>query len=603
VQKKATALVVSTVFALLTASVAFSADAPPAHPRPRLVVQITIDQLRGDLPLRYQNRFGEGGFRYFLDHGTWYTAAHQPHAFMETVVGHTTLATGAWPSRHGMVGNRWFDRTTRSFVNNIEDPNYPILPMPNTTEVLCDPATVAPKVCKGASPMTIHTTTLSDELTIATAGKAKVFGVSTKDRGAVTMAGHSGKAFWFSTSNGCYVTSTFYYPPEEGYPDWVRNWCAAGTTAAKAKANDYKWGLLHDLSTYLFKSVENVYPSCTPAEINMRMLVDQYHFGRNMIPPVVHTLAPQGGPDLYRGIILTPYADELTLDFAEKLVINEHLGEDDIPDYLAISFSVNDYMGHWFSPTSLESEDNLLRLDVTLRKLIAFINEKVGAGKTLFVLSGDHGGPEYPEYLDTIHVNTGRIAASEILKAANDAVDLKYGAHSGIIMEYAHPYFYLNRELIDARGLDRLAIQRLIVAAVMQIHGIKVAIPADDMSDGGIADGELISRIRRNYDTTRSGDVYVVQEPQWQIDTEPLPACPPPTEKIGKGIPPNLQHDAPWAYDTYVPIAFAGFGAPAIRVPRDVDTTQVAATLSVLLRTKFPSGCIGDPLNEIAGPK
>jgi hypothetical protein len=333
------------------------------------------------------------------------------------------------------------------------------------------------------------------------------------------------------------------------------------------------------------------------------MLVDQYRFGRNMIPPAVHTLAPMAGQALYRGITLTPYADELTLDFAEKLVINEHLGQDDIPDYLAISFSVNDYMGHWFSPTSLESEDNLLRLDRTLQSLIAFINAKVGPGKTLFVLSGDHGGPEYPEYLETIHVNTGRIAAKEILDAGAKAVDAKYGRNSGIIMEYAHPYFYLNRELIAAGGLDRLAIERLIAAAVMEIHGIKVAIPADDMGDGGMADGELISRIRRNYDTLRSGDVYVVQEPQWQIDTEPLPACPPPPDKIGKGIPPNLQHDAPWAYDTYVPIAFAGFGAPAARVPRDVDTTQVAATLSVLLRTKFPSGCIGVPLEEITRPK
>ena len=574
-------VVLTIVLSFLVFPVAFGFDAP----RPRLVVQITVDQLRGDLPFRYQDRFGPGGFRYFMNQGTWFTSAHQPHAFTETVVGHTTLATGAWPSRHGMVGNRWYDRITGQFVNNIETTKYPILPI--LGEPPCVPS--SNKSCKGAAPTAIHTTTLSDELAITTAtradaltgtivGGAKIFGVSLKDRGAIPMAGHAGKAFWYSDKNGCFVTSSFYY---SAYPSWVSSWCE------KHPADAYKntkWELLHKPETYLFRDFDNAYPAGSPAEINMELLVNDYHFGRNF----PHTLG-DARTGLYQGLTLTPFADELTLNFVEALVKNEGLGKDDIPDYLAISFSVTDYVGHWFSPSSMESEDNILRLDQTLASLLTFLDAEVGLDNTLIILSADHGGPEYPEYLKTIQVNTGRIASQTILDVGKAAVQPKWG--DGIILEYDHPYFYLDRDRIEAQGYSLLAIQQAIATAVTKLDGIKVAVPAVDMGGGGMADEALIGQIRRNYDSTRSGDVYVVQELQWQIDAAPSSG------------PPLLQHDALWAYDTYVPLAFAGFGVPRARVPRDIDTTDIAATLATILRTKFPSGCTGTPLPEITGSK
>ncbi|HEV8435354.1 MAG TPA: alkaline phosphatase family protein, partial [Thermoanaerobaculia bacterium] len=168
-----------------------AAQAILAAEQPRLVVQITVDQLRGDLPLRYRNRFGEGGFVYFMNHGTWYTDAHHPHSHTETIVGHTTLATGAYPSRHGMVANAWFDRATETLIDNVEGPTYPIVLYPGQTSTN-DP---------GASPVSILTTTFSDELAVTTNGKAKIFSVSIKDRAAVPLSGHAGKAFWFSATN------------------------------------------------------------------------------------------------------------------------------------------------------------------------------------------------------------------------------------------------------------------------------------------------------------------------------------------------------------------------------------------------------------------
>ena len=199
--------------AIAAATVSSYAGEATALPEaPRLVLQITVDQLRGDLPRRFMGRMGSGGFRYLREEGVVYEDAYHAHANTETIVGHTTLATGAHPSEHGMVGNGWFDRTTGKLTYNMEDARYPLLStgadVDKSTEI--DPDQKAAST-DGRSPAAILVSTFSDELAIHTAGQAKVFGVSVKDRGAVSMAGHAGKAFWFSKKTGEFVTSRYYY--------------------------------------------------------------------------------------------------------------------------------------------------------------------------------------------------------------------------------------------------------------------------------------------------------------------------------------------------------------------------------------------------------
>ena len=220
------AAVLVDVLALITTTVRVAEPLPPTRdaiePAPRLVLQITVDQLRGDLPGRFVKNMGEGGFRYLMNHGVWYADAHHAHANTETIVGHTTLATGANPAVHGMIGNVWFDRQTGKLTYNIEDPKYRLLTpgaeINKATEI--DP-TQKVASSDGRSPAAILGSTFSDELAIHTAGRAKIFGVSIKDRGAVPMAGHAGKAFWFSKQSGGFVTSSYYY---DRYPAWVDEW-------------------------------------------------------------------------------------------------------------------------------------------------------------------------------------------------------------------------------------------------------------------------------------------------------------------------------------------------------------------------------------------
>jgi len=282
----------------------FSVSAQDA--KPKLILQITVDQLRGDLLARYYDRLGDGGFRYLLDAGSVYVNAHLRHANTETIVGHATLATGADPSVHGMVGNVWLDRVSGELTYNVEDARYPILSkgagIDKTTEI--DPTQKTAR-SDGRSPSAILVSTFSDELTLSQGGKAKVFGISVKDRGAISMAGHTGKAFWFSKKSGEFITSRFYY---DQYPQWVADFNAQKPASKYAGKS---WQLLHDQSTYLFGAADDrPYETSLPG------------YGRTFPHPF-------GNPeDRYFTTLLTisPVGDELTLDFAKALIKNEGIG-------------------------------------------------------------------------------------------------------------------------------------------------------------------------------------------------------------------------------------------------------------------------------------
>ncbi len=220
---------------LVSALAAVSAAGSPAwaDEQPKLILQITVDALRGDLPGRFNHVLGDGGFRYLMQDGIHYTNAHYQHANNETIVGHVSLATGTVPAAHGMVANVWFDRELNRLAYNIEDSSYHLLTagadVDRKTEI--DPTQRAARV-DGRSPNNILTSTLSDEMAIHFAGRSKIFGVSVKDRGAVSLAGHAGKAFWFSKAGGEFVTSNYYY---EQYPDWVNAWNARNPASIRRR--------------------------------------------------------------------------------------------------------------------------------------------------------------------------------------------------------------------------------------------------------------------------------------------------------------------------------------------------------------------------------
>ena len=533
--------------------------------RPRLVLQITVDQLRGDLIQRYSQGFGEGGFRHLLDNGAVYLDAHHRHANTETIVGHTTLATGTDPSAHGMVANVWFDRKTGALNYNVQDDRFPLVGQGGvdaSTEI--DPTQRA-ATTDGRSPAAILTSTISDEIALSFGPEAKVFGVSVKDRGAISMAGHAGNAYWFSKSEGAFVTSSFY---NEIYPEWVDAWNMSGQVAAYG---DTQWEMMLDEENYTFATADDV-----PWE------TDFPGFGRAF----PHPYGPADGKYFTTLLTLSPAGDELTLDFAKSLVKAEGVGADDVTDYLSISFSSTDYVGHLFGPSSLESEDNLKRLDRTLADLFAFIDETVGLDRTLVVLSADHGAPEVPGYLATLGIEAQYFDFAEIDKQpAIERLRTEFGVGEELIETFFQPYVYLNRDLIAANSLNPELVERRVAEELAAMPGIAYAVSSSALRQGQIARTSVSDAVLANFNPDRSGDIYVVFEPHWFVaDFDGL--------KVASA------HGSPWTYDTHVPIILAGPGITAGRIARRVETVDVAPTISTYLGIKLPSGSVGRPLVE-----
>jgi hypothetical protein len=448
---------------LLIVTICFLADGliPPASAddkNPKLVLHITVDQLRGDLPMRFKDRLGKGGFRYLLESGTHYNNAHYQHANTETAVGHATLATGADPSRHGIVANDWIDQDTGEFVYNTEDGRHHIIGS-------------QPKPHEGVSPRNLLATTIGDELVVDSGGQSRVFSVSVKDRGAILPGGHVGKAFWFSKSSGRFVTSTYYY---DDYPEWVKQWNAA------KPADRYKgktWDLLHDRSSYIAGNIDD-----RPSEAAFAEL------GRTF----PHALGDGSAKYFYLILTLSPMGDELTLNFAKSLIENEKIGQGNATDYLAISFSSTDYIGHLFGPSSLETEDNILRLDQVLAELFQYVDQKIGLDETLVVLSADHGAPEAPEYMAEHGMETGRFPLDWFKKGSplSDALKKRFG-RDDLVAVHSHPYLYLNLDAIADARLNMEEVERFVALEMMKVPGIAYAMTRSDLLAGRITESPV----------------------------------------------------------------------------------------------------------------
>ena len=549
----------SLIFALcLPSSLALAVDTSDI----RLVVQITVDGLRGDLLHRYRSGLGSSGFRRLMDGGVWYTDAHHLHANTETIAGHATLSTGAHPSEHGMIGNSWFNREDGRLGYNIEDPDYARLPVPGFDgegEQL-DP-TQAAAATTGRSPRNLLVSTFSDELFKSNNGRSKIFSVSGKDRSAVAMAGHAGKAFWMSVDSGAFETSTFYY---DSYPDWVVPWNAQRPADA---AIGKEWTLEDAIETYLLADNDD-----RPFETDLK------GFGRTFPHPYG---APEDGL-YYTQVLLTPLGDALTASFGKAIVLGEELGRDADIDYLSLSFSGVDATSHFFGPSSLENEEMVRRLDDTLSDFFAFLDSEVGRDNYLIVLSADHGMPEMPEHMAHQGHDTSRNGQTALAEALNTEIASAFGVE-GAVKAFFRPYIYLDHEAIAAAKADRRAIERLIVDSLQAVPGIALATPSVPFPER--RDNFFDGPIRRNFHPERSGDIYVVQSPySFLLDPGAIAAM----------------HGSPWRYDTHVPVLFAGPGIAAQRVSRSIGTVDVAVTLSEIFGTTYPSGASGSVLFEVA---
>lgn len=526
--------------------------------KPRLIIQIIIDQFRNDYLSHYQDNWQSRGFAYLTQNGVWYKNAHHPHANTTTVVGHTTIATGTPPLYHGMVANEWFDRKKNQYHYCLYDPQAPILPpyasSKNTTV----------SITEGRSPKNIIASTLSDELALASGGLANVFAVSTKDRGAITLAGHAGKAFWFDTKTGAFISSKYYY---SDYPQWVNQF----NQQRKADALEHKsWRLAYPEENYRNPSYDLFNPN-------------YQSFGKSF----PHPFGDKTNDRYYQYFAMSPFGDALSLDFAKHVIISNKLGSrDSVSDYLGISLSSTDKIGHNFGPNSLESEDNLRRLDKELEQFFKFIDAHIGLDKTLIILSSDHGVSDAPEYLKSLHVDSGRIRLERLIKTQyNPKLKTLFNVKQNLIKAYSGPYFYLNHEAIKQQHLDSKKVSAAVIALLEETPGVFDAYSSKEILNNKKSPSYVTDSIRKSIFAKRSGDIFIVPKPYWFAVTD----------SYGE----TVTHGSPWRYDTNVPIIFAGFGLNAKVINRPISTIDIAPSLASLLNIRPPSSTTGKVLPEI----
>jgi predicted AlkP superfamily pyrophosphatase or phosphodiesterase len=539
--------------------------APPvlAKETPKLVLQITIDQLRGDMPIRFKDRFGKGGFRYLMDKGISYTNAHYQHSTTFTAVGHATLATGGSAAQHGLAGNDWHDTKTGERVYCVEDPRHPFIGKEVTAKTKH----------KGTSPRNLTSSTIGDELIIASGGKSRVFSVSIKDRGAILPGGQLGKALWYSSGSGKFVTSTYYY---KEYPKWVAAW---NKTDYAGKYKKVTWTLKEPRSNYIFGDLDD-----RPGEKGYKHLKATFP----------HDLGnAKKDKDFYKALRFTPMGDEVTLAFAKELIKQESLGQGKVTDMLAISFSATDYLGHAYGPNSLEYEDNLIRMDATLADLFSYIDKTIGLDKTLIVLSSDHGIDQVPEtitegfYMTRSGEGAGRHNPKTFMLRVNAALQERYNTKEPFVSAFWNPSLYLNLETVKKLNLNLSDVEVALREEILKVPGFSYAVTRTDLLSGKVTNDSILNKVQNAFHPTRSGNVLVVQKAGWYL-----------YPKV------NLfaaMHGSPYSYDTYVPIMFAGPNIKQMTVNRLVAPRDIAATVTNYLGIKPPSGSVGNVLTEVVG--
>lgn len=513
---------------------------------PRLVVGIVVDQLRHDMLLRYWGDFGEGGFKRLMNDGFVFENARFDYMPTFTGPGHASVYTGTTPAVHGIMGNDWYVRELGRATYVTDD---------ETVETVGS-ATDAGKM----SPRWMLSTTIGDELWLHTNERARVLGISLKDRGAILPAGHTGQAYWLDYDTGEFITSSYY---RDALPEWLAAFNARGLVRQYLAA---PWETLRPLADY-DESLpdDNPYEALFPGET------------RPVFPHDLPALIGEEGLGL---VAYTPFGDELLLELALAAVEAENLGRGAVSDMLAISFSSPDHIGHRYGPMSVEVQDAYLRLDRQIARLLAFLDRRVGRGSVLVFLTSDHGVAHEPNYLADRSIPVGRFMGRPVIAGLRERLLERYG--EDFFVAWRNLQVFLDRDRIRAAGLDLREVQEAAALYMLEQNGVAGALSAHALVFGEFVQGHR-ALVQRGFSARRSGDVVVWLEPHW------LPMWSPTL---------RTTHGSAYSYDTRVPLIWHGWGIPSGRSAEPVQISDIASTLAVLLGTPFPSGNTGTPMNE-----
>ncbi len=516
--------------------------------RPKLVVGIVVDQMRWDYLYRYNNLYKpNGGFKRFLNEGFTCENTFIPYTPTITAAGHTCVYTGSVPSIHGIVGNDWRDKLTNKTVYCTEDKTA---------------KTVGSNTAAGEmSPRNMLTTTIGDELRLATNFQSKVIGIAIKDRGAILPAGHAANAaYWYDSKTGDFISSSYYM---DELPVWVKNFNDRKLVDSLYGLN---WNLALPKETYLKYSTEDIKP------------YENKPFGNDQ-PGFPYTLENFKGKD-YGKISSTPYGNTLTAAMAEATVLAENLGKTSATDFLAVSFSSPDYIGHAFGPNSWEQMDDFVRLDETLGNFFSFLDANVGKGEYTVFLTADHGAAHSPGFSEEHLLPGGAFPTGNLIKEMNAQLNVKFGKDN-IITGMGNYQVHLNNPLIDSADLDREGITRWIINYLQKQDAISRVFDLNNLMLTPL-NSKVKEMVVNGYYPTRGGDIQMILKPGYVG---------------GSGM--GTSHGLWNPYDSHIPLLWYGWGIKQGKTNRETYMTDISATLAALLRIQMPSGCVGDVIGEV----
>ncbi|MFN0111111.1 MAG: alkaline phosphatase family protein [Blastocatellia bacterium] len=536
-------LAFSSLFSPASAQQRRRATASPK--KVRLVVGITIDQFRADYLNRFADQFGEGGFKRLLDGGAVFTNANYIHTPTYTACGHSTMMTGATPSMSGIIGNEWYDRAAGKRVSSVSDDKTKL---------------VGGKEGSGMSPHRLLGSTIGDEMKLATAGQAKVIGLSYKDRSAILPVGkRPDAAYWFDGSTGNFVTSTYY---RNELPDWMK---AFNRDNHSFSYFGKKWEKLLPESEYARSA-----PDDAPYE--------KSPFGTKF-PYTLNGGEDKPGTKFINQFEASPMANDHLVNLAKAAIENEKLGADDVTDMLAISFSANDLLGHAMGPYSQEVQDMTLRTDRTLAELFSYLDKKIGMDQVVIVLTADHGVAPVPEQVQKLGYG-GRVEAKPIGDSVTAALNQRFGEEKWVI-QTINGNVYLDESAIERRKLDAAEVESIAAQAVTKLKGINMVFTRSDIITGRLPNNAIARSVANGFHAQRNGNLVIVTEPFFFV-----------------GESATTTHGSPYKYDTHVPVIFLGAGIAAGSFHSVSSPADIAPTLAALLKLETPSNSVGRILTE-----
>ena len=524
-----------------------AANAPPNAAKPvRLVVGIVIDQFRYDYLQRFHDQFGEGGFKRLLNGGAVFTNANYIHTPTFTACGHATFMSGATPAMNGVIGNEWFDRESGRRVTSVSDGKVKLLG--------------GREDAAGMSPSKMLGSTIGDELKLATAGQARVIGVSLKDRSAILPSGkHPNGAYWYDQGVGNLVSSAYYF---SDLPDWVKKF---NKEMRPDRFFGKRWEKLLPESAYQRSTADDA-----PYE--------KFSAG-NKFPYIITGGEEIPGSRFYNQFQYTPFANDYLVDFAKAAIESENLGADDTTDLLTISFSSNDLVGHAYGPYSQEVQDMTLRTDRTLAELFNYLDRKIGLDRVVIALTADHGVAPVPAHAQQFGLG-GIVEPKAVTDAVENALNKSFGEEKWILA-FVNGNVYFDEAVIERRKVAVEDVERVASQAVTKIAGVAECFTRSQILSGRLPQTKIARSVANGFHAQRNGNLVVVPQPFFFI---------------AEGI--TTTHGTPYVYDTHVPVIFYGAGVAAGTYHEASSPADIAPTLAAMLKIEIPSNSVGRILTD-----